>query len=78
MQVGSACYLTLGSGGPIGAGVVGCAAAPPLWLPYVAVDGLDGRDARSFERCADSDPRPPDRSCAAAGEIVLPQPVARA
>jgi uncharacterized protein len=47
VQAGSASYLTLGSGGPIGAGVVGCAAAPPLWLPYVAVDGLDEMTGRA-------------------------------
>jgi predicted enzyme related to lactoylglutathione lyase len=47
VRVGSASYLTLGSGGPIGAGVVGCAASRPLWLPYVAVDGLEEMTRRA-------------------------------
>jgi hypothetical protein len=47
VRVGSASYLTLGSGGPIGAGVVDCDAARPLWLPYVAVDGLEEMTTRA-------------------------------
>lgn len=41
VHAGRASYLTLGSCGPLGAGVVGCEAARPVWLPYVAVQTLD-------------------------------------
>jgi len=30
-------YLALGMGGALGGGIVACAAARPLWLPYVEV-----------------------------------------
>jgi predicted enzyme related to lactoylglutathione lyase len=41
VRAGTASYLTLGAGGPVGAGVVGCGAAHPVWLPYVAVERLE-------------------------------------
>jgi uncharacterized protein len=41
VRAGTASYLTLDAGGPVGAGVVGCGAAHPVWLPYVAVERLE-------------------------------------
>jgi predicted enzyme related to lactoylglutathione lyase len=34
-------YLTLDMGAAIGGGIVECATARPLWLPYVDVDDID-------------------------------------
>jgi predicted enzyme related to lactoylglutathione lyase len=34
-------YLTLDVGAAIGGGIVECATARPLWLPYVDVDDID-------------------------------------
>ena len=34
-------YLTLDVGAAIGGGIVECATARPLWLPYVEVDDID-------------------------------------
>lgn len=47
VREGSASYLTLGAGGPVGAGVVGCGAERPLWLPYVAVERLGEMTCRA-------------------------------
>jgi uncharacterized protein len=45
---GSASYTTLGSGGPVGAGVVESCAEQPLWLPYVAVECLQSTTERAL------------------------------
>jgi predicted enzyme related to lactoylglutathione lyase len=37
IQAGAGSYLAMGMGDRVGGGVVECAAARPLWLPYVEV-----------------------------------------
>jgi predicted enzyme related to lactoylglutathione lyase len=41
------CYTALGVGGEVGAGVVECTTARPLWIPYVEVDRIDLVTARA-------------------------------
>jgi uncharacterized protein len=47
VHAGSASYLTLGAGGAVGAGIVGCNAGRALWLPYVAVARLEEMTERA-------------------------------
>jgi predicted enzyme related to lactoylglutathione lyase len=42
-------YTALGLGGELGGGVVECGTERPLWLPYVAVDGIEQATARARE-----------------------------
>ena len=75
-------YLALGLGGSIGGGVVECAVARPLWLPYVEVaDIVDAADrARVLGANLLLEPREGPAgwravvATPAAGEIALWQP----
>jgi predicted enzyme related to lactoylglutathione lyase len=40
-------YLALDTGGGVGGGIAPSAAVQPLWLPYVAVDGIDEATERA-------------------------------
>jgi predicted enzyme related to lactoylglutathione lyase len=46
VETGAGSYLALDMGGAVGGGVVECATARPLWLPYVEVEEV----ARATER----------------------------
>ncbi len=41
IEAGSGSYLALDLGGGFGGGIVECAAARPLWLPYVEVGQIE-------------------------------------
>jgi predicted enzyme related to lactoylglutathione lyase len=47
VQTESGCYLALGCGDELGAGIVECSTEHALWLPYVEVDGIDEATERA-------------------------------
>jgi predicted enzyme related to lactoylglutathione lyase len=48
ITAGRGSYLTLHADGAIGAGVVGCTTARPLWIPYVTVERLEAMHQRAL------------------------------
>jgi predicted enzyme related to lactoylglutathione lyase len=48
VRIGSASYLAMDLGAGLGGGIVECAAARPVWLPYVEVDDI--QDATALAR----------------------------
>jgi uncharacterized protein len=48
IHAGAGSYLTLDLGGGVGAGIVECGTDRALWLPYVAVEDVDGMADRAL------------------------------
>ena len=53
IRAASSCYLALDFAEGLGGGIVECGARRPLWLPYVAVDGVDEATERAGRLGAD-------------------------
>ena len=47
IRAGESSYLAMGMGDRVGGGVVECASARPLWLPYVEVRDVGATTARA-------------------------------